>query len=75
MTTRNQLPLSHFEKIDGLQASLLRMGEFLACADPRGYVRLSSCLLDACLDAGMSHDEPDHHEWALRATTNALVSA
>lgn len=69
------LSLPQFETIDGLYGSLLRMGDFETCSDPRGYVRLSSRLLDACLDAGMSHDEPDHHEWAVVAITRALVAA
>jgi hypothetical protein len=66
--------LRHFEAIDGLHSQLIRI-DFMTCADPRGYVRLSSRLLDACLDAGMSHDEPDHHEWAAGYLCRALVSA
>lgn len=46
-----QIPLTHFEKIDSLLGSLLRMGEFETCADPRGYIRTSNVLLDACIDA------------------------
>lgn len=75
MAQTNPLPLHRFEQIDGLHSQLLRMGDFLTCADPRGYVRLSSRLLDACLDAGMAHDEPDHHEWAAGAILRTLVSA
>ncbi len=45
------LTLSQFETIDGLMASLLRMGEFETCADPRGYIRTSNMLFDACVDA------------------------
>lgn len=43
--------LRQFEQIDGLMASLLRMGEFETCADPRGYIRTSNVLFDACVDA------------------------
>lgn len=46
-----QITLHQFEQIDGLMASLLRMGEFETCADPRDYIRTSNCLLDACIDA------------------------
>jgi hypothetical protein len=67
--------LRHFEKIDGLHGRLIRMGDFLTCADPRGYIRCSNELLDACLDAGMSHDEPNHEEWAAGYICRALVSA
>ncbi len=45
------LTLSQFEKIDGLMASLLRMGEFETCADPRGYIRLSNRLDGELIDA------------------------
>lgn len=69
------LALHHFEKIDGLHGSLIRMGDFESCADPRGYIRLSNELFDACVDAGMPYDEADHHEWAVFAITDALVSA
>jgi hypothetical protein len=45
------LTLTQFEQIDGLLSSILRMGPFEACADPRGYIRASNRLLDACIDA------------------------
>ena len=67
--------LAQFEAVDGLLDQLLRVGDFMTCADPRGYVRLSSRLLDACLDAGMTHDQPDHHEWALEYVTAARLAA
>lgn len=69
------LALSHFEKIDGFHSQLIRMGDFMTCADPRGYIAISNRLLDACLDAGMSHDEPDHTVWAVTAITRELLSA
>lgn len=43
--------LSQFEQVDGLLASLLRMGPFETCDDPRGYIKTSNRLLDACVDA------------------------
>jgi hypothetical protein len=46
-----QISLIEFEKIDGLMASLLRMGPFETCSDPREYIRTSNRLLDACIDA------------------------
>lgn len=69
------LSLSSFETIDGLYGRLIAMGDFTDCADPRGFVSLSNRLLDACIDAGMSHDEPNHETWAAQAITRALVSA
>lgn len=45
------ITLHQFEQIDGLMASLLRMGEFETCADPRGYIRTSNILFDALVDA------------------------
>lgn len=46
-----QITLHQFEQIDGLMASLLRMGEFEDCADPRGYIRTSNRLFDALVAA------------------------
>lgn len=69
------LPLPAFEKIDGLLSSLRYMGDFETCADPRGYVRTTNRLFDACLDAGMSFDECDHEAWATEAVLKTLVSA
>jgi hypothetical protein len=69
------LPLHHFEQIDGLYGSLCRMGDFLECADPRGYIRTSNRLFDACVDAGMPHDVADHVEWAGEAVFGSLLSA
>ena len=45
------ITLHKFEQIDGLMSSLLRMGEFETCADPRSYIQTSNRLLDACIDA------------------------
>lgn len=70
-----QFNLKHFEAIDGLQDRILRMGDFMQCADPRGWISLSNRLFDACLDAGMSHDEPNHHDWAAEYVCKALASA
>jgi hypothetical protein len=69
------LPLRHFEKIDGLHSSLIRMGDFETCADPRGYIGLSNRLFDACLDAGMPFDTASHGDWAAEQITRALAAA
>lgn len=45
------ISLRQFEKIDSLMSALLHMGEFEVCADPRGYIRTSNMLFDACVDA------------------------
>lgn len=70
-----QLSLSKFEALDGALDRLNRMGEFETCADPRGYVRQSNVLFDACLDAGMSFDEPDHVSWAHERVFATLMAA
>jgi hypothetical protein len=44
-------------------------------ADPRAYIRATNVLLDACVDAGMSHEEPDHEGWAAERVTRWLVEA
>lgn len=46
-----EITLHQFEQIDGLMSSLLRMGEFETCADPRGYIRTENRLFDACVEA------------------------
>lgn len=45
------ISLIQFEQIDGLMSSILRMGPFSTCADPRAYIRAENRLLDACIDA------------------------
>ena len=45
------ISLSQFEQIDGLLSSILRMGPFETCADPRGYIRISNVLFDKIVDA------------------------
>lgn len=44
-------------------------------ADPRRYVRATNRLFDACLEAGMSQDEPNHELWAAERVTRWLVGA
>ncbi len=46
-----QITLHQFETIDGLYNELTRMGDFLTCADPRAWVRLSNRLDAAVIDA------------------------
>lgn len=70
------LTLSQFEQIDGLMASLLRMGEFETCADPRGYIRTSNMLGDAIIDAlgyEFFGDFPCSLECAAFVVTGALL--
>ena len=72
----SDLTLSQFEQIDGLMATLLRMGEFETCADPRGYIRTSSLLLDVLVDAfGLEYvnDFSDALECATYVVTQALL--
>jgi len=45
------ITLSAFERIDSLLSQQLRAGPFETCADPRGYIRTSNRLFDACIDA------------------------
>lgn len=52
--------------------TLLRLD---VASDPRGYVRQSNVLFDACLDAGMSQDEPDHEAWGAERVARWLVEA
>lgn len=73
--TQAALSLPTFEQIDGLLSRIDSMGEFMTCADPRGWIRQSNVLLDACLDAGMSFDEPDHVLWARERVFATLLAA
>ncbi len=73
-----QITLHQFEQIDGLLSSILRMGSFETCADPRGYVRTSNRLLDAVADAmGLewANDFASAEEAAAQVVTLALTSA
>lgn len=59
------ITLTQFEALQGAYDRLTRLGaDFMLCADPRAWVRQSNVLYGACLDAGMSFDEPDHQAWA-----------
>ena len=74
--TTTAFALSAFEQIDGLLSSLLRMGEFEACADPRGYIRTSNRLFDALVDAfgyAASDAYASAEEWAAEVVARALL--
>lgn len=72
------ISLSQFQEIDGHLASLLRAGPFETCADPRGYIRTSNRLLDACIDA-MGFDWVNNfasaEEGAAAVVTKALLDS
>ena len=70
-----QVTLTQFEAINELHQSLIRMGDFETCADPRGYIQTSNRLFDACLDAGMEFDTPSHEDWAAEFIALAMLSA
>jgi hypothetical protein len=55
--------------------ALNRLGDFMESADPRGWIRQSNRLLDACIDAGMGRDEPNHEAWAAQRVTRFLLAA
>lgn len=69
-----QITLTKFELIDELMAQLLRMGEFEACADPRGYIRLSNHLLDMCIDA-CGYDHANSYSSALECAAAIVAGA
>lgn len=72
------ITLHQFEQIDGLLSSILRMGPFEACENPREYIRTSNRLLDACIDAmGLDwvNDWASAEEAAAAIVTMALTSA
>ena len=68
-----QITLHQFEQIDSLMAQLLRMGEFEACADPRGYIRTSNHLLDACIEA-TSYDFANDFASSLECAAHIVAS-
>lgn len=63
------------EVLNTAHQALIRAKCFGAVADPRSEIRASNVLLDACFDAGMSHDEPDHEAWAAERVARWLVAA
>jgi hypothetical protein len=72
----NTITLQQFEAIDGLMSSLLRAGDFMTCADPRGYIRTSNMLFDACVDAigyAAANDYADALECAAAIVTGGLL--
>lgn len=69
-----QITLAHFESIDALMGELLRAGEFEACADPRGYIRISNRLFDACIDA-VGYNEVSSYADALECAADIVARA
>lgn len=72
------ISLSTFETIDSLLSAQLRAGDFATCADPRGYIRTSNRLLDACIDAmGAAYVDhfPSAEHCAAAIVTEALLSS
>jgi hypothetical protein len=72
------ITLSAFERIDSLLSQQLRAGPFETCADPRGYIRISNRLLDACIDAmGLAYVDgfASAEDCAAAIVTTALLSA
>ena len=67
--------LQKFEQVDGALSALRYAGDFMTCGDPRAWIRKSNILFDACIDAGMSRDEPNHEEWAAGYVIHALLAA
>lgn len=65
--------LAQFEAVNEAHTALIRMGEFIECADQRRYIRQSNVLLDACIDAGMHYDEADHLVWAAKFIHDCLL--
>lgn len=80
---RNMVHIGHQLNTRGIQMdalftaynALVLAGDFNTTSDPRAWVRLSNILFDACLDAGMSYDEPDHEKWAALTVTKCLLAA
>jgi len=70
------ITLQQFEQIDSLLSIQLRAGEFMNCADPRGYIKTSNRLLDACIDAvgyDYANDFASAEECAAFIVTKALL--
>ena len=62
------------EKLNDAHQALLRLGEFNG-DNAVAYVRATNRLVDACIGAGMPHDEPDHEAWAAERVTRWLCAA
>lgn len=45
------ITLRQFEQIDSLMASLLRMGDFMECAEPRDYIHTENRLYGLLIEA------------------------
>jgi hypothetical protein len=72
------VPLHQFEAINELHQSILRMGDFETCADPRAYIRTSNRLLDTCYSVlGVEHTDSfaSAEDCAADFIARALLSA
>lgn len=72
---KTQATEADLERLNDAHQSLLRVGPFDTCPDVRAYIRATNVLVDACIQAGMSHDYPDHEAWAAERVTRWLVEA
>jgi hypothetical protein len=69
-----QLTLTQFEAIDSLMASILRMGPFETCADPRGYIKAEQRLFFELVDA-IGYKAADAWPDALEAAADIVAGA
>lgn len=67
------MPDEHrIERLNDAHQALLRCDVEV---HPVRYVSLTNRLFEACVTAGMSHDEPDHEAWAAERVARWLVAA
>ena len=74
--TLHTITLTQFEAIDGAMSSILRMGPFETCADPRSYIRAENRLFDLCVEAAgfpFTNDFASSLECAATIVTRALT--
>ena len=70
------ITLTQFEAIDAELSTLLHMGEFSTCADPRGYIATSNRMFDKCIYAmgyAWCDDFASPEECAAAIVTMALL--
>lgn len=73
-------PFSSLERLNSALASALRSqaaveGGDLSMDAIRRSIHDSNALLDAAIDCGMSHDEPDHFAWSAIRVAQWLCAA
>ena len=65
---------AQLERLNDAHQHYLRMGDFMECADPRAFIRVSNIILDRAIECGMPFDHDDVDGWVAECIADWLCS-